>query len=206
MFNYFLQGIVVGLAYLAPIGMQNIYLINTAAQETRKKTLVVAFIIIFFDISLALACFFGIGMLINTWPVLQGIILLFGSVLVICIGLALIRSLPQISEEEGGAAGSSLVNIIWICFAIAWLNPQAIIDGSLLLGGIYASLPRGMSIYFIFGVCISSCLWFLSLAAITAQFRHKLDTAVLRGINIVCGLIIVFYGIKLGFSFLQLVR
>jgi len=203
MFKYFMQGLLLGFAYVAPIGIQNLYLINTATRETIKKTLQIAVIIIFFDISLALACFFGVGILINTFPIFKGIILLSGSVLVIYIGLALIRSHPQISNDVGGES-NSLIKVIGVCFALTWFNPQAIIDGSLLLGGFNASLPRSMSTAFIFGVCLASCLWFLSLATITSQLRTRLNNAVMRSINVICGLIMMFYGIKLGYSFIQL--
>jgi len=205
MFKYLLQGLLLGLAYVAPIGIQNLYLINTAARETMKKALQIAFIIIFFDISLALACFFGIGVLINTFPVLKGIILLAGSLLVIYIGITLIRSRPQISIDVK-MKDKSLIKVVGICFAITWFNPQAVIDGSLLLGGFKASLPPSMSTAFIIGVCVASCLWFLTVVTITSQFRTKINTTVMRWINIVCGSIIIFYGINLGYSFVQLVR
>lgn len=204
MFKYLLQGLLLGLAYVAPIGIQNLYLINTAARETIKKALQIALIIIFFDISLALACFFGVGILINTFPVLKGIILLAGSLLVIYMGLTLIRSCPQISSDEE-MESNSLLKVVGVCFVITWFNPQAIIDGSLLLGGFNASLPPGMSVAFIIGVCLASCLWFLSLTTITSQLRTKINTTVMRWINIICGSIIIFYGIKLGYSFVQLV-
>lgn len=205
MFKYLLQGLLLGLAYVAPIGIQNLYLINTAARETMKKALQIAFIITLFDISLALACFFGVGVLIYTFPVFKGIILLAGSVLVIYIGVILIRSRPQISSDVK-MESNSLLKVVGICFAITWFNPQAIIDGSLLLGGFKASLPPNMSTAFIIGVCLASFLWFLTVAIITSQFRTKINSTAMRWINIVCGSIIIFYGIKLGYSFVQLVR
>lgn len=204
MSNYFLQGLLLGFAYVAPIGIQNLYLINTAIRETRKKALEVALIIIFFDISLAMACFYGVGFLINKFPIFKGIVLLAGSLLVIYIGLTLIRSNPKISSNAD-VAGQSVWKVIWVCFAITWFNPQAIIDGSLLLGGFSASLPHSMSIYFILGVCSASCLWFLILATITSQLRTKISTNIMRWINIVCGSIIIIYGIKLGYSFIKLI-
>lgn len=204
MFKYLLEGLLLGLAYVAPIGIQNLYLINTAARETVKRAIQVALIVIFFDISLALACFFGVGVLIDTFPGLKGIILLAGSLLVIYIGIMLIRSKPRISSEAE-AEKKSLLKVAWICFAIAWLNPQALIDGSLLLGGFKASLPPAMSGSFITGVCLASTLWFLTLTVITSQFRTKINSAAMRWINIICGSIIIFYGIKLGYSFVEMV-
>jgi len=204
-FTYLFQGLLLGLAYVAPIGIQNLYLINTAIRETRKRTIEVALIIIIFDISLALACFFGVGFLINTFPVLNGVILFSGSLLVIYMGFTLIRSSPQV-ENDVDLVSDSVLKIIGICFAITWFNPQAIIDGTLLLGGFNASLPHSMAAYFILGVCLASCLWFLSLVSITIQLRTKINTRIMRWINIVCGSIIIFYGIKLGYSFIQLIK
>lgn len=205
MFKYLLQGLLLGLAYVAPIGIQNLYVINTAARETMTRALQIAFIIIFFDISLALACFFGVGVLVDTFPVLKGIILLAGSLLVIYIGLTLIRSRPQISNDVE-TENKSLMKVAGICFAITWFNPQALIDGSLLLGGFKASLPPTMSGSFITGVCLASTLWFLTLTVLTSRYRSKIDSAVMRWINIICGSIIMFYGIKLGYAFIQLVK
>lgn len=58
---YFLQGLTMGLAYVAPIGLQNLFVINTALSASRPRAFGTAAIVIFFDITLALACFFGIG-------------------------------------------------------------------------------------------------------------------------------------------------
>jgi L-lysine exporter family protein LysE/ArgO len=203
MFNYLFQGLLLGFAYEAPIGIQNLYVINTAVQEDRKVTLEVAMATIFFDISLAIACFFGVGGLIDTFPLLKSIILLSGSIVVIYIGLILIRSYPEVSKDIN-VTSSTLLKVITNCFVITWFNPQALIDGSLLLGGFHASLPYQMTNYFIFGVCAASFTWFLSLAAITSFFRSKFDPVIIRWINIVCGVIIIFYGFKLGYSFIQL--
>jgi L-lysine exporter family protein LysE/ArgO len=203
MFSFLLQGLLLGFAYVAPIGIQNLYVINTAIRENRIRTLEVALVTIFFDISLALACFFGVGTLIDTFPLLKGIILLFGSIIVIYIGLILIRSNPKISNDAT-LGNCTLLKIIGNCFVITWFNPQAIIDGSLLLGGFHASLPYGMSNYFILGVCMASFTWFLSLAAITSFLRSKFNNTMIRSLNLACGSIIIFYGVKLGYSFIQL--
>ena len=58
---YFLQGLTMGLAYVAPIGLQNLFVINSALTHSRHRALLTALIVIFFDVTLALACFFGIG-------------------------------------------------------------------------------------------------------------------------------------------------
>ena len=112
------------------------------------------------------------------------------------------RTSSQVSE--GKKVDNSLLRIIVSCFAVTWLNPQAIIDGSLLLGGFNASIPIEMSRYFILGVCIASFIWFNALAAFVGKFRNKFNRAI-KLINIICGVILIFYGLKLGYSFIQVI-
>jgi len=205
MYEYLIQGMLLGFAYVAPIGTQNIFVINTAIRKSRLKAYEVALITIFFDISLAISCFFGVGALMERFSLLKMLILLFGSVAVIYIGLGLMRQVPEIRSEETVDINKSLIKIIWTCFAVTWLNPQAIIDGSLLLGGMRAALPVESSSYFILGVCLASFIWFNTLATIISLLKNKFNVKAIRIINLVCGVIIIFYGLKLAYSFVKLI-
>ncbi|MBK5239722.1 LysE family transporter [Clostridium sp.] len=205
MYKYLIEGLLIGFAYVAPIGTQNIFVINTAIRKSRLKAYQVAFITIFFDISLALSCFFGMGALMENFKILKMIILLIGSVAVIYIGIGLMRQVPKGTYEETVDVDKSIIKIIWTCFAVTWLNPQAIIDGSLLLGPMRASLPLNMGIYSIIGVCLASLIWFTSLATIVSLFKGKFNIKVIRIINLVCGVVIMLYGFKLAYSFVKLI-
>lgn len=203
MFNYFLEGFILGLAYVAPIGMQNIYVINTAISKSRIKVYQVAFITIFFDISLALASFFGMGALMERYELLKIIILLVGSIMIIYIGVGLIRSKPNLEQQVD--INKTLLQTIMACFMVTWINPQAIIDGTLLLGGYRASLPESASVIFIMGVAIASFTWFTGLATIVSIFRKSFNYKIIRVINIICGIVIIYYGLKLGYNFIQII-
>ena len=204
MYKYLTQGLLLGLAYVAPIGMQNLYVINTALSGNKKRTYQVAGFTIFFDILLALACFFGIGLLLKNVPSLKSTILLVGSILVILIGFKLIKEAGEI-ENTIDKSNNSLLQIFLTCFVVTWLNPQAIIDGSLLLGGFHASLPPNTALYFILGFCTASFLWFISISLITLLLNNKLNQKVIKTINIICGAVLIFFGLKLGYSFFQLI-
>lgn len=65
MISIYFQGHSLGLAYVAPIGMQNLFVINSAMSQKLRRAIVTALIVIFWDISLALACFLGVGALIE---------------------------------------------------------------------------------------------------------------------------------------------
>ena len=84
------------------------------------------------------------------------------------------------------------------------VQSQAIIDGFHDAWRFSAALPPNQSIWFIFGVCLASCLWFSGLTVLISVFRERLNERVLRGINLICGAVIIFYGLKLFWSFIRM--
>ncbi len=193
-----LQGFLLGLAYVAPIGMQNMYVINTAVEKRRIRALQVALIVIFFDVTLALACFFGIGIILERSMLLNVIVLGIGSLAVIYIGYTLIKAKPETGKID---SNQSILKIITMCFALTWLNPQALIDGTLLLGSFKATLTQAESIIFIGGVASASAMWFLTISMLVSSFKSLFSIKVLRSINIICGMILIGFGVKLVIEF-----
>lgn len=200
--NFFLQGLTMGIAYDAPIGLANLFVINAALTQTRRKSFLTALIIIFFDVSLAFACFFGIGAIMKKFEWLQLVILLVGSLIVIYMGINLLRA--QTNDINAEASEQNLLQTISSAFIVIWFNPQAIIDGSMMLGAFQVTLPTYSYPIFIAGVGIASALWFVALNAIVAKFKDKFNAKVLRIINLVCGVIIILYGGKLMWNFITL--
>ena len=86
---------------------------------------------------------------------------------------------------------------ILTAFSVAWLNPQALIDGSVLLAAFRVSIPAALTHYFIIGVILASIIWFVGLTSLVSKFKHLMQPRVLLWINRACGLIIILYGIKL---------
>lgn len=201
--KYFLQGITMGLAYVAPIGLQNLFLINTALTQKRSRAYLTTLIVIFFDVTLALACFFGVGTIMEKSKLLELAILLVGSIIVIWIGIGLLRS--KGSMDSSTDVNVPILKVITTACVVTWFNPQAIIDGSMMLGAFRASLPKEEGLKFIAGVTSASCLWFTGITTFISVFSSKFTDKILRGINIVCGAVIVFYGLKLFYTFIQLV-
>ena len=200
----FLQGLTMGIAYVAPIGLQNLFVINTALTQTKGRVYATALIVVFFDITLALACFFGIGLLIERWMPLRIGILLVGSLLVIWIGINLIRTKSTLDTSK--SVNIPILKVIWSACVVTWFNPQAIIDGTMMLGAFRATLDPSMSQFFILGVAVASTLWFLGISTLITFFSTKFTDKTLNWINIICGIIIVFYGIRLFVGFLVLIK
>lgn len=200
--NIFLQGLTMGLAYVAPIGMQNLFVINSALTNKRKRALLTALIVIFFDITLSLACFFGIGTIMQKFKWLQMVILCVGSLIVIYIGISLLRAKTQDLEKDQPTM--SIKKTISSACVVTRFNPQAIIDGTMMLGAFHVTLAAGQETPFITGVACASFSWFIGLTFLISLISSKFNAKVMRWINIVCGVIIIGYGIKLFVSFVQM--
>ena len=200
--NIFLQGLTMGLAYVAPIGLQNLFVINSALTNKRKRALLTALIVIFFDITLSLACFFGIGTIMQKFKWLQMVILCVGSLIVIYIGISLLRAKTQDLEKDQPTM--SIKKTISSACVVTWFNPQAIIDGTMMLGAFHVTLAAGQETPFITGVACASFSWFIGLTFLISLISSKFNAKVMRWINIVCGVIIIGYGLKLFVSFVQM--
>ena len=97
--GFFFQGLTLGLAYVAPIGMQNLFVIDSALTKPRRRALLTALIVLFFDVSLS--CFFGIGKLMQDHAWLKLVILAIGGLVVIRIGAGLL--FPGKGGDDGAA-------------------------------------------------------------------------------------------------------
>jgi L-lysine exporter family protein LysE/ArgO len=228
--GFYLQGLTMGLAYVAPIGMQNLFVINSALTKTRRRALITAIIVTMFDVVLSLSCFFGAGALMQRYAWLQLAVLAVGGAVVIRIGYGLVKpalaglfrligigtSKHRGTGTEANNAGKSdatserdrriasaesndagLAKTVSTACVVTWFNPQAIIDGTLMLGAFSATLSASQASPFIIGVETASALWFLGLTLVISAFSHKFSPKIITVLNTVCGSVIILYGIKL---------
>ena len=60
-------------------------------------------------------------------------------------------------------------------------------------------------LFFVAGFASASVCWFLGISTLISLFSAKFTDKTLRIINVVCGLVIIFYGFKLLWTFIQMV-
>lgn len=197
----YLQGLAIGLAYVAPIGMQNLFVINAALTQPRRRLVPITLIIIFFDVSLLLACFFGIGALVERLPWLRMIVMAAGGLVVSWIGVGLIRERPTM--DRGVDMDIPLAKIAAKAFVVTWINPQALIDGTLLYGSFRVGHPGADATLLVLGSATASCLWFSAVTLLISCFSARFNDRHLRIINVVCGSVILVYGLRLILQFIR---
>ena len=201
-FSVLLQGLTMGFAYIAPIGMQNLFVIDSASTRRRTGALLAVISVTVFDLSLSLACFFGIGLAMSSIPWLGRAIQLVGGVLVIAIGIGLV--IPKRKGDpdavQHSRIGDGILKTVATAFIVTWCNPQAIIDGTMLLGASRMTFGDN-GVVFMSGVCMASLIWFPSLALVVSMLGKRLNARVLRTINLACGLVVIVYGARLLIAF-----
>lgn len=188
-----------GLAYLAPIGMQNLFVINSALNDSRKRAFLTAIIVACFDISLSASCFYGIGSIMGKYDFVKLAILLIGSIVVIKIGISLLKSRAENVKRE--CSSMPIGKTITSACVVTWFNPQAIIDGTMMLGAFHVTLLSSQDLPFMSGIISASFLWFTGLIFVISLFskifRGNNSSKVMTVVNRVCGTVIIIYGLNL---------
>ena len=89
------QGLLIGFAFVAPIGMQNVYVFNNGLSYKLSRAWLYTFLVWVFDALFCLAAFYGIGALITHNQTLKLFIMLAGGLLTAYIGWGIIRVANQ---------------------------------------------------------------------------------------------------------------
>ena len=191
---YFLQGLLVGLATFAPDGMQNHFIINTALVQPVRRIILTLFILALFDLSLSAAAFYGIGAVLEMWPITKLIVLIFGGLLIVYMGGNIFRTEPDMHNVN---THIPIKKIIMSAIAVSWGNPQAILDATMMLGAFQANIPKEGIYYFFAGFLTMTPMWFGALATTMHLLAKKIKITHMAWINRFCGAVLVIYGVKL---------
>lgn len=192
----YLRGILIGFAFVAPIGMQNIYMFNNALSNKMSKALLYNFLVWFCDALFSFAAFYGIGALISANEIVKIIVMLVGGALTSYIGFNIIRSAKQ-TAIGSDRKKQTLKQALMTALIVSWGNPQAMIDGTMMLGASRATLTFEQSILFITGVVTASFIWDHGITIGFNLLRDKLPKKFLLAINLISGIIVAVYGLYL---------
>lgn len=192
----YLRGILVGFAFVAPIGMQNIYMFNNALSNKMSKALLYNFLVWFCDALFSFAAFYGIGALISANEIVKIIVMIIGGALTSYIGFNIIHSAKQ-TAIGSDRKKQTLKQALMTALIVSWGNPQAMIDGTMMLGASRATLTFEQSILFITGVVTASFIWDHGITIGFNLLRDKLPKKFLLAINLISGIIVAVYGLYL---------
>ena len=201
------KGMLIGFAAIAPIGMQNIYVFNNALSNHLKKALFYAFFIWLSDAIFEIAAFYGMGAIISANEIFKLIIMAVGGLLLIYIAWGILKDAraTHFDDQAPVKVSQTLGKVILSSLLLVWANPQALIDGSLMLGALHGTLSNIESLYFIAGVLFATILWFYGITLFVGLLKEKLPKLFLVWVNLISGAIVLIYGLYLVIHVLTLV-
>ncbi|WP_373719306.1 LysE/ArgO family amino acid transporter [Weissella soli] len=197
-----LQGMLIGFAYSAPIGMQNLYIFNNALSNRLSKAFLYASVIWLVDAVFSLIAFLGVGTLIMQNDFIKLAVMLIGGLIVSYLGGTIIRTANAVqlnTIEQATMLGKVFVTALVLSFG----NPQALIDGSLMLGALRGTLADREVMPFYGGVILATAIWFTGITLAFNILRDRLSKRFLVWINLISGFIVLLYGLHLILEFMK---
>jgi L-lysine exporter family protein LysE/ArgO len=195
MLAVYLKGMLISIALVSSIGMQNLFVFNNALGNRLPKAMLYALFVWVADLVLTVAAFLGLGTLISANDTIRLIVMFIGGLIVIWIGIGTIRSAN--ASSLGGAQASTVKQALTGAVVVTFANPQAIIDTGLMLGAMRGSLPAGEVAPFLLGVLSATALWFFGISLVLSLLRSRLPKKLMLWVNIISGVIVTGYGLSL---------
>lgn len=203
--SVYLNGLILGLSLIIALGPQNIFLIRQGVR--RNHALLSATICFICDMTLILASVTGLHELFMLHPTLQRWMLLAGSLFLLFYAQKALRSVFRKSADtkQEVLEPQNRLQIILLALGFSILNPHAIIDSLVIIGGGSSEYPD-QRFFFLMGVITSSLLWFSSLT-FTARFFSEVLTreTVWKGIELISGSLMLSIGVKLMYEGIKIV-
>lgn len=198
-----LKGMIISFALVSSIGMQNLFVFNSAMSNRLRRALLIAAFVWLADTTLTAIAFLGMGALISRYLWLKIIIMLVGGGIVTWMGFGILRSASQVElgKDDSQMPLKEAFAGAWI---VAFANPQAIIDTSVTLGALRGTLTNDQALPFLFGIISATAIWFFGITVIVGVLKNRLPKKVLMWVNIVSGIIVMGYGVVLIFNAIKL--
>lgn len=172
----FLAALVLGLGLIMAIGPQNAFVIRQGLR--REHGLLAAASCALSDTVLISLGVLGVGRLLAGWPQLVTLGTLAGIAFLLWYGAQAFYSSrqAQVPHLAGGAQGPGQPGtIILRALGFSFLNPHALLDTFVLMGGASASAAQPLA--FLAGAVSASWLWFLGLAGASRVLAGQMRSA-----------------------------
>lgn len=196
MLSVYLRGMLISIALVSSIGMQNLFVFNSAMSNRLSRALLIAVFVWLADTTLTVVAFLGMGAIITHYQWLKLVILLVGSGIVVWMGWGILRSAnaTTIGNDDTVMPLKEAFTGAWV---VAFANPQAIIDTSVSFGAMRSTLANGEVLPFLLGILTSTVLWFFGITLVIGTLKNRLPRRFLLWVNIISGAIVMVYGATL---------
>lgn len=193
------KGFTIGFGLIAPIGVQNSYILSQGIKQNFHFT--AATFCILCDLVLMSIGVFGGSALIHSNSIIAALLTWGGIIFLTIYGGIFLKTaiFNQSQTVQTLAKPTSRVAVILTTLAVTLLNPHVYLDTIVIIGSISGQFAvTTEKLAFLLGTCLASVAWFYTLSASAAKFSPWLNKpTVQRGINILIAFIMWSIAISL---------
>tara|TARA_Y100000588_G_scaffold33269_1_gene32394 strand:- start:593 stop:1210 length:618 start_codon:yes stop_codon:yes gene_type:complete len=196
MLVYF-NGLLLGLSLLLALGPQNIFLIRQGV--LRKHAFLSAFTCFICDVTLISMSVIGLNKILERHPKMCLLLSIFGGMFLLGYGARSVWYAMNYNHQKISTNEQDMTKKQIIFFAIGFslLNPHAILDSLILIGGNSGQYPDQPGT-FLMGVLTSSLIWFSVLTSSAYFFAEALmKPKIWKRVEWGSGLILIGLGFQL---------
>lgn len=180
MFITFKLGMALGLSIIISLGAQNIYVIQQAIRN--EYTYLCASTCFICDLILILLGATGMSALFIEFPLLKSLMLVMGSLFLIRYGYNAMKrgckggmnTTDLMNLENRIIKPQSPLKIILLGLSFSLLNPAAIMDTIVIIGGSANQYVDSEKYLFLIGSITASFIWFFGLATVAKVYLQKI--------------------------------
>ena len=194
-FAFLVQGLIIGFSVAAPIGVVGLLCINRTLMQGSLTGFVSGLGAATAHGIYGCIAGFGLTFISNFLIDEQFYIRLIGGIFLYYLGVKTFVRKPK--YEKSTVNGQTLINSYLSSFFVAITNPLTILSFAAIFAGLgIASKTTNSSsaIVLVLGVFIGSASWWLILSGSIGLLRKKLDLKVIRLLNRISGITILFFG------------
>ncbi|WP_261815993.1 LysE/ArgO family amino acid transporter [Vibrio gallicus] len=203
----FAQGVGLGLSMIAPIGVQNAYVLNQGIK--RNHHIAIATVCSFLDVLFISLGIFGGGALLAKYPMLLAAITIAGIAFVAYYGLLSFKSAlnPSTTQQANETSKRGLKAAIFGAMAVTLFNPHLYLDTVVILGSLGGQFQGDERMSFAVGTISASFIWFYGISLGAAKLSPILaKPKVQQGIDLVVGIFMLTIAYYLGLSARDLIQ
>jgi len=165
-----LTGMALGLALIAPIGPQNLFVLNAGLAVGIPRVFAASLAVTACDTLLITLGTLGAGRMLDAVPATRTLLLAAGVLFLLYLGAQGLRQTVQ-ERDQPVPVGRRLLPQ---AAAVSLLNPHAILDTVGVIGAAAAAQTGASRPFFAAGAVTASLLWFGLLGASAAAVRSRL--------------------------------
>ncbi len=170
----FMYGVVLALALIIPLGVQNVFIFNQGANQHHflhaMPSVLTASVC---DSALIICAVLGVSVVVLEIPWLKTVIFLVGFCFLLCMGFVTWYS--KSSKLQPEEKPLSAKHQMMFTASVSLLNPHALLDTIGVIGTNSLQYAGKEKVAFTMACIIVSCCWFFTLS-VSGHFFHKLDT------------------------------